>query len=144
MPQVFKVGPYWIFFWSNEGSPVEPVHFHIAEGGPTANAAKVWVTRLASACSQTTTQTFPSAPCTTSSELPRPEAPRLSPNGKTASALRSFTSNGFSRFTSSVNGRLACCAPEFFAWAAVHQDELLENWALAEKNQELCPVDLLR
>ena len=38
MPQVFKVGPYWIFFWSNEGSPVEPVHFHIAEGGPTANA----------------------------------------------------------------------------------------------------------
>ena len=31
-------------FWSNEGSPVEPVHFHIAEGGPTANATKVWVT----------------------------------------------------------------------------------------------------
>ena len=44
MPQVFKIGPYWIFFWSNEGSPVEPVHFHIAEGGPTANATKVWVT----------------------------------------------------------------------------------------------------
>ena len=44
MPQVFKVGPYWIFFWSNEGSPIEPVHFHIAEGGPTANATKVWIT----------------------------------------------------------------------------------------------------
>ena len=48
MPQVFKIGPYWVyywvFFWSNEGTPVEPVHFHIAEGGPTENATKVWVT----------------------------------------------------------------------------------------------------
>ena len=26
-------------------------------------------------------------------------------------------------------------------WAALHQDELLENWALAEKNQELFPID---
>ena len=29
-------------------------------------------------------------------------------------------------------------------WAALHQDELLENWALAEKNQELFPIDPLR
>ena len=28
-------------------------------------------------------------------------------------------------------------------WAALHQDELLENWALAEKNQELFPIDPL-
>lgn len=25
-------------------------------------------------------------------------------------------------------------------WAAFHQDELLENWALAEKNQELFEI----
>ena len=29
-------------------------------------------------------------------------------------------------------------------WAALHQDELLENWARAEKNQELFPIDPLR
>ena len=29
-------------------------------------------------------------------------------------------------------------------WAALQQDELLENWALAEKNQELFPIDPLR
>lgn len=28
--------------------------------------------------------------------------------------------------------------------AALHQDELLENWALAEHNQELFPIDPLR
>lgn len=44
MPQVFKVGSYWIYFWSNEGDPLEPVHVHIAEGNPVANATKVWIT----------------------------------------------------------------------------------------------------
>lgn len=29
-------------------------------------------------------------------------------------------------------------------WAALHQDELLENWSLAEQNQELFPIDPLR
>lgn len=29
-------------------------------------------------------------------------------------------------------------------WAALHQDELLENWALAERNQELFSIDPLR
>lgn len=29
-------------------------------------------------------------------------------------------------------------------WAALHQDELLENWVLAERNQELFPIDPLR
>jgi len=27
-------------------------------------------------------------------------------------------------------------------WAAFHQDELMENWLLAEKHQELLPIDL--
>ena len=45
MSQVFKVGPYWVYFWSNENDPLEPVHVHIAYGAPTANATKVWITR---------------------------------------------------------------------------------------------------
>lgn len=31
MPQVFKVGAYWVYFWANEGKPLEPIHVHIAE-----------------------------------------------------------------------------------------------------------------
>ena len=45
MPQVFKVGPYWVFFWANENEPLEPVHVHVAEGAPTANGTKIWITK---------------------------------------------------------------------------------------------------
>lgn len=41
MPQVFKIGSYWIYFWSNENDPIEPVHVHIAEGKPKANGTKL-------------------------------------------------------------------------------------------------------
>lgn len=34
MPQVFKIGPYWVYFWANENAPLEPVHVHVAEGAP--------------------------------------------------------------------------------------------------------------
>lgn len=44
MPQVFKVGSYWVYFWSNENDPLEPVHVHISPGSPSANATKVWIT----------------------------------------------------------------------------------------------------
>ena len=44
MPQVFKVGSYWVYFWSNESEPLEPIHVHIAEGKPKANGTKVWIT----------------------------------------------------------------------------------------------------
>lgn len=44
MPQVFKAGSYWVYFWSNENLPLEPVHVHVAEGAPTANATKIWIT----------------------------------------------------------------------------------------------------
>ncbi|ADB47066.1 DUF4160 domain-containing protein [Acidaminococcus fermentans] len=44
MPQLFRIGPYLIYFWSNENNPVEPVHVHIAEGKPSPNATKVWIT----------------------------------------------------------------------------------------------------
>ena len=45
MPQVFRIGRYWVYFQANEGNPLEPVHVHVAEGSPTANATKVWITR---------------------------------------------------------------------------------------------------
>lgn len=44
MPQVFRVGPYIAYFWSNENDPLEPVHIHIAEGRATVNGTKVWIT----------------------------------------------------------------------------------------------------
>lgn len=46
MPQVFKVGSYWVYFWANEGKPLEPVHVHIAQGSPRQNATKVWITSV--------------------------------------------------------------------------------------------------
>ncbi len=40
MPQIFRIGSYIVYFWSNEGIPLEPVHVHIAEGRASANAPK--------------------------------------------------------------------------------------------------------
>jgi hypothetical protein len=45
MPQIFKVGAYIIYFWANEGYPLEPIHVHIAEVVPTENATKIWITK---------------------------------------------------------------------------------------------------
>ena len=45
MPQVFKVGSYWVYFWSNEQDPLEPIHVHIAQGKPIKNGTKVWITK---------------------------------------------------------------------------------------------------
>lgn len=45
MPQVFKIGSYWVYFWANENKPLEPVHVHISKGKPTANATKFWITK---------------------------------------------------------------------------------------------------
>lgn len=44
MPQILRIGPYVVYFWSNEGKPLEPIHIHIIEGRPTALATKLWVT----------------------------------------------------------------------------------------------------
>ena len=41
MPQVLRIGPYTIYFWSNESDPLEPIHVHIAEGNPSMNATKI-------------------------------------------------------------------------------------------------------
>ena len=34
MPQVFKVGSYWVYFWSNESEPLEPIHVLFEKGKP--------------------------------------------------------------------------------------------------------------
>lgn len=44
MPQILRIGPYSIYFWSNENAPLEPVHVHISEGRVTAHATKLWIT----------------------------------------------------------------------------------------------------
>lgn len=45
MPQVFKIGSYWVYFWTNENEPLEPIHVHVSQGSPRANATKIWITR---------------------------------------------------------------------------------------------------
>lgn len=45
MPQIFKIGSYWVYFWFNESEPLEPIHVHVSQGAPTANATKIWITR---------------------------------------------------------------------------------------------------
>ena len=44
MPQVFKVGSYWVYFWANENEPLEPIHVHVTEGTPKKDATKIWIT----------------------------------------------------------------------------------------------------
>ena len=44
MPQVFKAGSYWVYFWSNENLPSEPIQVHVSEGAPSADATKIWIT----------------------------------------------------------------------------------------------------
>ena len=45
MPRIFRLGSYWVYFWTNENKPLEPIHVHISSGSPTANATKVWITK---------------------------------------------------------------------------------------------------
>lgn len=44
MPQIFRIGSYIVYFWSNGNDPLEPIHVHIAEGKAAANATKIWIT----------------------------------------------------------------------------------------------------
>ena len=44
MPQLLRIGPYVIYYWSDESAPLEPVHVHIAANRPTADATKIWIT----------------------------------------------------------------------------------------------------
>ena len=45
MPQIFKIGSYLIYFWSNESKPLEPIHVHVSEGIPSEKCYKIWITQ---------------------------------------------------------------------------------------------------
>ncbi|MCR5045893.1 MAG: DUF4160 domain-containing protein [Treponema sp.] len=45
MPQVFKIGSYWVYFCSDENEPLEPIHVHVSQGRPVKNATKIWITK---------------------------------------------------------------------------------------------------
>jgi len=45
VPQELRIGPYTVYFWSNESDPLEPIHVHVAEGRAIPNATKIWITR---------------------------------------------------------------------------------------------------
>ena len=45
MPRVFKIGSYWVYFWTNENMPLEPIHVHVSEGKPIPNGTKIWITK---------------------------------------------------------------------------------------------------
>lgn len=66
MPQIFKIGKYYVYFWANENDPLEPVHVHVMEGHPRANATKIWIT-----------QTGRSLLCNNSSKIPPHELRKL-------------------------------------------------------------------
>ena len=44
MPQLYRIGPYILYFWSNESDPLEAIHVHVTEGKASANATKIWIT----------------------------------------------------------------------------------------------------
>lgn len=43
MPNILRIGSYYVYFWMNEKS--EPVHVHVNEGHPTENSTKIWLTK---------------------------------------------------------------------------------------------------
>ena len=43
MPLVLRIDRYCVFFWANEGEPLEPVHVHVSEGHPVPHATKIWL-----------------------------------------------------------------------------------------------------
>ena len=78
MPQVFKIGSYYVFFWSNESAPLEPIHVHVCQGTPQPHATKIWITHAGKCylCNNKT-PVFPQQLCGISCKLLRREARKL-------------------------------------------------------------------
>ncbi|WP_221174075.1 DUF4160 domain-containing protein [Selenomonas sp. AB3002] len=51
LPKVCQLGKYTIFFWSRENG--EPIHVHVCEGVPHAEATKIWMNGMVSWSTQT-------------------------------------------------------------------------------------------
>jgi len=46
MPQVFKIGPYWVYFWSNENDPLEPEAMRLFTNGLIILAREAFTANL--------------------------------------------------------------------------------------------------
>ena len=44
MPQLYRIGEFRIYFWMNEGEPLEPIHVHVSKGTPSGNSTKILIT----------------------------------------------------------------------------------------------------
>lgn len=95
MPQLFRIGPYIVYFWSNEGIPQKPVHVHIVDGKPTANATKFWITRSGKTILANNNSRFQINSCVCYKELSRPTARISWTNGRSTSEKLIFTVDGF-------------------------------------------------
>ena len=42
MPNFMTIFGYHVYFWSNEGNPLEPLHVHVSKT-PHENATKIWI-----------------------------------------------------------------------------------------------------
>ena len=42
MPVVINIFGYKIYFWTNEGKPLEPIHVHVSQK-PNPKATKIWL-----------------------------------------------------------------------------------------------------
>jgi hypothetical protein len=42
MPSVFKVLGFFVYFWSNEGKPLEPIHVHVSKK-ISPSGSKFWL-----------------------------------------------------------------------------------------------------
>ena len=43
MPEIMSILGYKIYFWVNEGIPLEPIHIHVSKNY-NPNATKIWIT----------------------------------------------------------------------------------------------------
>lgn len=44
MPEIMTILGYKIYFWLNEGKPLEPIHVHVSKKYHK-NATKIWITK---------------------------------------------------------------------------------------------------
>ena len=43
MPNILRIGSYYVYFWMNENK--EPIHVHVSKGNPDVNSTKLWLTK---------------------------------------------------------------------------------------------------
>ena len=85
MPQVFKIGSYWVYFWANENDPLEPIHVHVSQGAQAAMPRRSGSHGPENVIYATTIQAFRRVCCGTSWRSLKPEAKKSLPNGRTSS-----------------------------------------------------------